>query len=229
MSYLALVINLTDRHDRWKSSVAEAASVGIPIQRVEACTPADVTSDIYTLPNVAACWVSHRRAIQTFLDSHANYALILEDDFQIESRDIIKLIQKSIDTDLDFIQLGFLKTTQKETLNIFIENCYDTLIRIYSVFEHLLLRIGLKHNHKNLTIERKGLPNKYIFADIRPGAHAYLLNRKAASYMITINDPIFLSTDDLYMSIAPMRFIRMARCRRSAIRQTNSVSSINPR
>jgi GR25 family glycosyltransferase involved in LPS biosynthesis len=221
-----MVINLDDRIDRWKHSEKEATKSLLPPIRVRAIEASSVLSQFTSAP-VAACWFSHKEAISEFLKTDSLYALILEDDFEFKCRVIDQVIGHAAESNLDFIQLGFLRTTFKESLKIRIENFYDLLIRIYGIFEKLSLKSDM--SKKLLVRERKGLSWRYVMYDIRPGAHGYILNRNAAQYILSLNDPVFLSTDDLYKSLGNMRYIRMARLRKSLIRQKEFTSSINPR
>lgn len=220
------MINLNNRTDRWQTSSVQLDKLGWQGQRVEAIdSPAD--SKIFTNPAVASCWLSHKKALNEFLLTKDTHALILEDDFEVKGNFNETEIQKLTDCDLDFIQLGFLYTTILERIYIKAENIYDLLIRLYGLLEK-----GIKNkkvSRKLLVQERQSLPFGLVFADIRPGAHSYILNRKAATFLISVNEPIFLSTDDLYMSLGHMRYLRMARFRKSKVGQTNSASSINPR
>jgi GR25 family glycosyltransferase involved in LPS biosynthesis len=221
-----MVINLDDRIDRWEHSEKEVAKSLLPPIRVKAIEARSIVPQFTSAP-VAACWFSHKEAINEFLKTESLYALILEDDFEFKCRVIDQVIVHATESNLDFIQLGFLKTTFKESLKIQIENTYDLLIRIYGVFERLFLKS--ETSKKLLVRERKGLSWRYVMYDIRPGAHGYMLNRNAARYILSLNDPVFLSTDDLYKSLGNMRYIRMARLRKSLIRQKVFRSSINPR
>jgi GR25 family glycosyltransferase involved in LPS biosynthesis len=188
---------------------------------------ADFGLSQFTEPAVAACWLSHKKAISEFLETDYSHALILEDDFVFSTPEVNGLIKNVINSNLDLIQLGFLKTTFKERVFIQIENIYDRLIRIYSLAVKFPSK--LKHSEKTLITERVGLSARFVMNDLRPGAHGYIVNKKAARYILALNDPIFLSTDDLFKSLGNMRYIRMARLRRSAISQAGLVSSINPR
>jgi GR25 family glycosyltransferase involved in LPS biosynthesis len=181
----------------------------------------------FTKLNVAACWESHKKALRAFLDSGEPFALILEDDFkflnQYQDRNLTDLLEAKI----DFLQIGFLYTSLREYAYIKMENTFDLAVRIYGVLEEVLKRKS--KSEKNLVNERKGLPYKIILSDIRPGAHAYIVNRRAAEYLLVLNTPTFLSTDDLFMALGPMRHIRMGRLRKTIVDQIQSISSINPR
>jgi|694.fasta_scaffold10592_10 GR25 family glycosyltransferase involved in LPS biosynthesis len=226
MAWNIFVINLNDRVDRWQHSLTQLEKLGWNAHRVQAIeSPAD--SKFFTNPAVASCWLSHKKALSEFLLTESTHALILEDDFEVRVALNETDFQCLMKSDLDFIQIGFLYTTLLERIYIKFENFYDLTVRTYGFFERILWNKGV--SEKLLVRERLSLPYDFVFADIRPGAHCYFLNRKAAAYLISVNDPIFLSTDDLYMSLGKMKYVRMARLRKSKVSQTNSQSSINPR
>jgi GR25 family glycosyltransferase involved in LPS biosynthesis len=227
MKLSVFAINLDERVDRWQNVLNEQSIHLInPIVRISAIEARNASMSL-TKPAVAACWESHRKTLREFLKTKSDYALILEDDFTIESRDIHELLHESMNSTLDFIQIGFLNTTLKESIYIRMENLYDCIIRIYGYIERKVS--SSSRSRKALVRERVGLSRKFVLCDVRPGAHAYLVNRVAAQYLSQVNYPTFLSTDDLYMALGPMRAIRMARLRISSVGQIKSKSSINPR
>lgn len=218
------VINLDNRQDRWSDVQNQSKELTPLITRIRATTPQEVSTTHYTSLNVAACWLSHKNAMLEFLNSESKFAIIFEDDFQLFSGYSRFKVKDFEDSNLDFLQLGFLRTTLKESIYILIENTYDSLIRLFGFLEMKILRS--RNSRKLLVQERKLLSRKFVYADIRPGAHAYIINRDAAEYFVGLNNPIFLSTDDLFMAVAPMRHIRMARVRKSLVGQSGSSSSI---
>lgn len=224
MSYSVFVINLDARKDRWKDAISQENKLPCGISRIEAVTPSEVSFRYFTSANVAACWTSHRRAMEEMLVGGFDFALILEDDFEIVGKKLAYDINAFITSGIDFLQIGFLKTSLLERAYIFLENCYDSLIRSYGILEYWILRNT--NSRKKLVTERRKLKWAYVLNDIRPGGHAYIVNRKAAEYFLEVNDPIFLSADDLFMAAGPMRSIKMARLRKSVVGQSGSTSSI---
>ena len=225
MTLSVFLINLDTRPDRLEQALLQIEEAKLKnVHRIRG-TENPSNSHYFTRKPVAACWESHRNALVSFLKTDSSHALILEDDFRITNQNKLKSLDLACKEDLDFIQIGFLKTTLKEATYIFIENTYDLLIRMYGVLEKFTTK--RIQSNKQLVSERKSLPLSIVISDIRPGAHAYIVNRKCAEYLIQLNSPIFLSTDDLYMALGPMRYIRMARFRRSIVEQSGSFSSIN--
>lgn len=227
MNLSVFVINLDERVDRWKNVLHQQSLHDLQeITRISG-VEAQNASNFLTSPAVGACWESHCKALREFLESDKDFALVLEDDFRIDCPDIHKRIRAALDSGLDFIQIGFLKTTIKESYYVMVENIYDSLIRIYGYLERKLT--STPSSKKALVRERAELSREFVMCDVRPGAHAYIVSKEAAKYLLQVNQPTFLSTDDLYMSLGPMRSIKMARFRKSCVGQTNSKSSINPR
>ena len=91
-------INLERATERREAAEAQAEKFGIELQRIEAVAGKDL--DITALPaydskrrlsefaaelspNQHACIMSHLKALQTFVDSGAEYGVIMEDDLQL--------------------------------------------------------------------------------------------------------------------------------------------------
>lgn len=95
-SIIYLVINLPSAKDRRDAMLAQSERFGVDMQIISAISGNDLPPDdsttgydraarerYYTkhlIPNEVACVMSHRKAIKTFLDSPAEYAVIMEDD-----------------------------------------------------------------------------------------------------------------------------------------------------
>ena len=95
-SVLYLAINLPRAAERRESLTRQAERLGIRIDMVPAVAGTELPEDTTTcgydkitrrkafsndlLPNEIACALSHRKALRTFLDSGADYAVVLEDD-----------------------------------------------------------------------------------------------------------------------------------------------------
>lgn len=93
-SIIYLCINLPRAEERRRTVSAQAARVGIEVQFVEAIAGKDLPAEVaeydrkkrfatfnYDLmPNEIACILSHKKAMRVFLESGAEYGVIMEDD-----------------------------------------------------------------------------------------------------------------------------------------------------
>jgi GR25 family glycosyltransferase involved in LPS biosynthesis len=225
----AFVINLSARTDRWNSVEKQGDALGIPLTRVDAISKDDAFSEPFVTSAVAAAWYSHRKAMKLFLETDDEYALILEDDFILQSRwsNFDFSIYQSLK--IDFFQIGYLVTTPVDLLEMKIKGTVDFFLKILTRVAYA--RVFKKNNLRNkfLIQEQLGLPFHLVANDIRPGAHAYIISRKFALAMQQVNSPIMLSTDSLYMALGWMRNLRCVRVRKSVVSQSDSVTSINER
>ena len=225
----AYVINLKSRSDRWKSVEKQTQSLGIPLIRVDAVSKDEVLAEPFVTPAVAAAWFSHKKAMSLFLETQDEYALILEDDFVLQDRWSNFDFSKYQSLDIDFLQIGYLVTTPLDLLELKIKATADLCLKFLTwtsrarIFEKTNLR------KKALIREQLNLPLHLVASDIRPGAHAYIVSRKFALAMQQINSPVILSTDALYIALGWMRSFKFVRFRKSAVSQSDSVTSIDDR
>lgn len=223
------MINLKSRTDRWKSVEKQTQSLGIPLIRVDAVSKDEVLAEPFVTPPVAAAWFSHKKAMSLFLGTQDEYALILEDDFVLQDRWSEFDFSKYQSLNIDFLQIGYLVTTPLDLLELKIKATADLFLKFLTwtsrsrVFEKTNLR------KKVLIREQLNLPLHLVASDIRPGAHAYIVSRKFALAMQQINSPVILSTDALYIALGWMRSFKFVRFRKSAISQSDSVTSIDDR
>lgn len=184
---------------------------------------------VYVTNGVAAIWESHKKAMKEFLTSNENYAIILEDDFEIEDERAISVALSQFDLfDADFIQLGYLITG--------IDTRLDQLIKNYEyVFFRITARI-IKACKKNSTFldrmrlkETLKFPSNLVPYQVLPGAHAYVISRKFAEFVLSQVDTQIFATDNLFMALAPMRTFKMLRLRTSAVKQRQVPTTISER
>jgi hypothetical protein len=227
----AYIINLEERRDRWSSAIYQFANLPFTPNRVDAISIGIQNIDEfgYLTPGVLAIWSSHLKAMTEFLKTENEYCIIFEDDFLIEQKDIQKVIEVIKDCDFDFLQLGYLRTRKKDYLDVFYSNTADLIFKLLN-FLSKKNRVLEKHfGNKYLVRRHENTKFTFVMDDIRAGAHAYVASRKFASEMLVINNPPFLSTDQLFISLGTMRIFRMARIRKSLIAQSKSPSSITQR
>lgn len=120
-------INLDRAKRRWQLLKPQLQRLGLPYQRVSAVNyktlspqyihqVTDLSSDPdheyyeeipIKAPNIA-CTLSHYKAMQTFLDSHAKYAVIFEDDAKFEAQKLHTVINRlaTVPTLWDHVKLN---------------------------------------------------------------------------------------------------------------------------
>lgn len=79
------IINLARRHDRWAECVDELAWHNIPLSAVERVEGFD-----HPTSGHAGCTRSHRELIRRIADGPWNRVLVLEDDFQVVTLDLLR-------------------------------------------------------------------------------------------------------------------------------------------
>ena len=224
-SYL---INLETRRDRLNSSKLEAKKLGLNLIRVDAFPAIAKPSDGNLLSGSAhACYESHMKALRLFLSSNSKHCLILEDDFIVENRKrLLATISRIQLSDWDFVQLGFLNTGLRDRFHRLLTNYETAIIRIVETLDRRFLPNRFSVSTR-LRIKRiRGVPKGFVPDDIRSGAHAYVISRTMAEKVLLFNDPVFLTTDGFYSSLAWDKAFRMIRVGKSFINQSDSPSSI---
>lgn len=170
--------------------------------------------------SVEAIWLSHLKALNTFLNSDYEYGLVLEDDFDIanteEFKDILGLITKY---QFDLVQLGWLNTgfdvailKNYERVTYWIFRLLNSLSRFNSVIKKLV-------NGRLRPTRASEVPSFAIPDSFLPGAHAYMVSRDFATAVVRLNTPTFLAADDFYMALARMRAFNVFRLKKSIVSQ----------
>lgn len=225
----AYVINLDSRPDRWADVIAQQSLLGLEIHRVSAVTNDTVVASPYVTPVIAATWQSHQKALQAFLKTSDEYALIMEDDFMLSKRWRKNRLNVGASLSADFLQVGFLITNSFDRVQLILSDALDCYLKMLRKLALTSEFLGSRLRQKLLIREQVGVPFTIVCNDIRAGAHAYVVSRNFAEAALRINSPEFLSTDAVYISVGWMRSFKVLRFRRSLIGQSNSESSINER
>ena len=227
----AYVINLAHRTDRWHDVECQRSSIGVSIIRVEAVDQdLEELSDLsFATKGVAATWLSHQKAAAEFLKTDAEYAMILEDDFLLLRKFKVPSIELLTNLRADFVQLGYLRVTPWESLDVTISNIRDRVLRVIQWITKSRWGSTNKYQKRLLIQERVGVPPDLVPVDIRPGGHCYVISRRMGQAMQELNNPIIFSADELFVSISKMRAFRMFRMRKSLASQSDSLTSVNSR
>lgn len=216
------VINLDSNLERRESLVYEGSKVGLKLVRVSAVLASDLneTDENCVSSGVRAAWLSHLKAMQYFLESDAEFAIIAEDDFQVVNTDKLhKYLEKSSTYDFDLIQFGFLKTGIDIRIRVLVSNLQLSFFKAVGVLSRVKLLGRFDLSGRMRVSDALRTPSGLVPFDCEPGAHFYLISRFLASEMVKLNNPQFLSIDDFFTALAKMRAFKMARMRNSIVSQ----------
>jgi hypothetical protein len=163
------------------------------------------------------------------LKSGEALALIFEDDFSFNKKALNAEFLANLPREYDLFQIGFLKTNVIDKIDFLIANTVDLCLKILCCISRLPSTKLQRLQSRFLVSDQLDTPWNHVRHDVRPGAHAYLISREFASYLVELNNPLVFSTDAFFISLAKMRSFRMARFRRSQIGQDGSESSVGSR
>jgi|LakMenEpi03Aug12_release.lakeMendotaPanAssembly.Ray.scaffolds.fasta_scaffold13652_9 GR25 family glycosyltransferase involved in LPS biosynthesis len=222
------VLNLANRNDRWASVERQSEKYGLSFNRIDAVDMASMDARYceFMPPGVVATWKSHQLAFSRLLDSSDDFCLIFEDDFVLNKKST-RLIQKISHQShgFDFLQLGFLVTSSFEKLDVSFHNFVD-------LSKKFLYAVSVRYGNfsfysKKLSVrEQANVPTAIVLNDVRAGGHAYMVSRKFARAGLEMNNPVFYSTDGVYMALGKSRAFKMGRFRKSLISQSDSPTSV---
>lgn len=174
---------------------------------------------------VEAIWQSHNLALREFLATDSRYCLVLEDDFAIKNpKKFENLMSVLLVEDFDLAQVGWLTTGLDIAFLRFYEGSLYTVCRVLNQLSRYSARLG-KVLETKLRPRRCGQVPPYSIPDsFFPGAHAYVVSRDFADAVLSLNNPIFLATDDFYSALSKMRSFNVFRTRKSFIGQKGDSS-----
>jgi hypothetical protein len=220
MKFDAYVINLDSEVKRWESCKVEALSLKLNLNRVKAIKADELSPSAYVTNGVQAAWKSHCKALKLFLDSGADYAYILEDDFKITRPEIIeKFIETEQYRDWDLVQFGYLIPGVDTRVKVLIANIEASLFKLIAKLGDLAQSRSIKFTARLRVRIARNRPINFVADDCLPGAHFYLVNRNMAQAILELNQPQFLSIDDFFSALSKMRTFKMLRSRKSAVDQ----------
>jgi GR25 family glycosyltransferase involved in LPS biosynthesis len=221
------LINLDDRRDRLDSATKQLNEIDLKFTRVSAVSSRDVEENLFLTEPVLACWKSHIKTYSRLIASDLEYALVLEDDFLIKNpKKFSSFLESLYMEQFDLLQIGFL-----------LPGMFNRMRWIFEELEKLIFyslgfisrNLGLKSLSQRLRIaEARSVSVRFTQSSFLPGTHAYLINRKMALALMSLDSPQF-SADEFFIALSKMRSFKMARFWRSLITQSNSAPSINDR
>jgi GR25 family glycosyltransferase involved in LPS biosynthesis len=221
------LINLDGRPDRLETSKKQLQNLGLVFQRISAIDGKNIHGNSFLTSNVLACWQSHLLAYETFLASDANYALILEDDFEIcKPSKFEKNLQKWSSVEYDLVQIGFLVPGFYNKFKYIFEEIekgfFNLLSKFFSLMKFHSLGSRLRISEASTT------PIWMTASSFLPGTHAYLISRSLAE-AIVMEGASNLSADEYFIALSKMRSFKIGRLWKSHVEQNGSEPSIQIR
>jgi GR25 family glycosyltransferase involved in LPS biosynthesis len=211
------------------NAISEADKLGLSLVRIEAVNAEEFTvAPSFVTKGALACWESHRLAMRTLINSSYDFALILEDDFQVLEPNLLKrLLDYPVKFEgIDIFQFGYLVNDYKECIDLLFKNVENFLFSLLGKVNLSLLGINISFSNR-LRVRRKlKFPFTWVSDDFRAGAHAYLISKDAAKRILNLNEPTFLTTDAFFVSLNSVRAFHICRSRKSLVGQIDSPSSI---
>ncbi len=224
------VINLDKDTLRWSSVLKEVERLPFEIRRVDAVNAKNLLPHRLVSLGVNAAWLSHLKAMQTFLQSDNNFALIAEDDFHIVNPTKLMKEIKSLELkEWDLIQFGFLKPGIDIRIRVVTSHIDDLVFRIIGKISQIKVLSNRGFASRMRVKQSLKIPRGFILDDCQPGAHFYLVGRSFCESILSINNPQFLSIDDFYTSLSKMRTFRMIRIKKSLVSQKPFAAWAGPR
>lgn len=221
------LINLDSRPDRLETSTKQLRNLGIDFQRISAIDGKDLPSNRFLTPNVLACWQSHLLAYKNFLGTNAQYALILEDDFEIlKTSKFESNLLKWSSSGYDLVQIGFLLPGFYNKFRIVFEEVEKFTFKMLGKLAALLKDKSI--NSRLRVREASSTAIWMTSSSFLPGTHAYLISRSLAEAII-MEGASNLSADEYFISLAKMRSFKIGRLWKSQVGQNSSQPSIQQR
>ena len=235
-------INLDVRPDRKSTFLEQFKNSNLIVERIEAVSSEYLNHEVAP-PSVSACWLSHQKAFRRFTQSKDKYALIFEDDAQVDSKflEIIKKINIGDNLNFDLLQLGYLKDRNRITVD---SGKIDYIFRLYQTFvfrTNYALNVVRNKYYQNVSqtnstksryIEESrirkviGIKHPFVLNSIEAGAHCYVISQKLASALLGLNvNPVIIATDLLFIELSNSSKFSCARVSKSLCGQNSKLGS----
>jgi GR25 family glycosyltransferase involved in LPS biosynthesis len=214
-------INLNNRVDKNLEAIKQLSGLKLPFKRISAVADSDISLsnieyDYFRL--VSAVKQSHINACLEFLRSGFDYALVLEDDFIIDSNHfdhtLSEIILKITRHKVNFLQIGYLGFDEIPS-----RNCFELFAR-YS-FERIYTLCTFMRNPFSTL----------VLGSVRWGAQAYLVDKFAAEYLFDAIDILGTKPMDLELKELAKNgrknanHLRMARLKMNLVHQNAKFKS----
>jgi len=229
---VARLINLDRRPDRWDEFVGKSKELELPILRFPAVDGLEILkSELRLPPSVAACWMSHQAVAREFLETGADYCLILEDDIDLNHKSIAGLKDlwgKGLQN-IDLLQIGFCVSHNRLANRVVHSTQYRIvdLLHQFRLLKFTTFRRILKsvYGYEFLILNQINQPVAVMTFEL--GTHAYIMSSKFAHAILSFNFPVYLPADLAMMELTKTHKYRVLRLNKSLINQSDSPSSIS--
>jgi len=217
-------INLSSRKDKAAHSSQQLRHIDLKANQIVAIDRKQVgkligTANQHYFQGVVACKRSHFKAYKLFLQSENHFACILEDDF---------VLSKECTTDLFYDLVGNMTKRQINFLQIgFLPFGYS--IRGYPNYVLRIIRFPISYLTNTVRKFLGDMP--MVHGKIKPGSHAYIIDRDTAKYLLSESKHNLKLPLDLWLSdlggkqiFAPQK-IFFSRLRKSIVAQAEDFKS----
>ena len=227
---VSYVINLPSRPDRRQHLVSQTSKFGLNSIVIDAISVQELgLRDLgFLSPPALACWESHMKAFEAFLQTKKSSAIIFEDDFQIKNMSAIdRCLQNVTFEDFVIVQIGVLVNNYRERLEMFLKNLEFLFFTLVSRLCISSAFFDARFGHKLRVQRARNVPFGFVADDLRAGAHAYLISRPAALRIVSdFKNQNILTTDGFLIASNWTRPFRTLRFYKSLVNQIASPSSI---
>ena len=229
---VAHLINLDRRPDRWLEFVGKSKELELPISRFSAVDGLEISkSELRLPPSVAACWMSHQAVAREFLETGADYCLVLEDDIDLNHKSIAglkELWEKSLQN-IDLLQIGFCVSHDRLSNRVvhsiqyrIVELLHQSRLLKLATFRRILKSV---YGYEFFTLNQLNQPVAVLTFEL--GTHAYIMSSKFAHAILSFNFPVYLPADLAMMELTKTHNYKVFRLNKSLINQSDSPSSIS--
>jgi GR25 family glycosyltransferase involved in LPS biosynthesis len=214
-------INLERRQDRNDVMVKTFQEVDICGRRINAIDSDCIKDDekMFLPPPEVACWLSHRKAIQTFVEESSSIVcLILEDDVEFDPTVNWKSFLNNasrfiVENRFDLLQIGHLSARYRFRLSP---------SRLYEYYLHF------RYRYRSISSPLGTIRMN----EFRVGAHAYMLSKEGAKKLLGANVPPIFPADGFYAFLAEVQdgrdIFRVGRLQESLINQYTRNDKLRP-
>jgi GR25 family glycosyltransferase involved in LPS biosynthesis len=175
--------------------------------------------------------MSHQAVAREFLETGADYCLVLEDDIDLNHKSIagLKDLWEKSFQNIDLLQIGFCVSHDRLS-NRVVHSIQYRIVGLLHQFRLLKLatfRRILKsvYGYEFLTLSQLNQPVAVLTFEL--GTHAYIMSSKFAHAILSFNFPVYLPADLAMMELTKTHKYKVFRLNKSLINQSDSPSSIS--